>query len=160
MLENLLAELASLSLSASKQAERRREELEALLDRHIGYSVLRKASHATAVYECLLRSHQTQCELHSFVIMPNHVHVLAQFNCGMAMAEVVEDWKSVTSRQIRGSEAGSLWQRDYWDRYIRDSAHYNDMHLYIAMNPVKAGLVKNPHMYKWYWRDAGARWKP
>ena len=42
----------------------------------------------------------------------------------------------------RGSPA--FWQRDYWDRFIRDERHFDATKMYIESIPVVAGLVKNP----------------
>ena len=40
-------------------------------------------------------------------------------------------------------EGKSFWQREYWDRFIRDERHYYTAIDYIHNNPVKASLVKN-----------------
>ncbi len=42
----------------------------------------------------------------------------------------------------------SLWQRDYWDRYIRDQDHFATVVDYIEMNPVMAGLVSLPQDWR------------
>ncbi|MCP4043755.1 MAG: transposase [Gammaproteobacteria bacterium] len=46
----------------------------------------------------------------------------------------------------------TLWQRDYWDRYIRNEQHFLTVKRYIEHNPVKAGLVDSPE--KWAWGSA------
>ena len=43
----------------------------------------------------------------------------------------------------------SLWNREYWDRFIRDENHYNKAIQYIHNNPVKAGLVDDAADWKW-----------
>ncbi len=48
-----------------------------------------------------------------------------------------------------------VWHRDYWDRYIRDDSHYERVKSYIALNPVKAGLVKKAE--NWPWSSAAMR---
>ena len=47
----------------------------------------------------------------------------------------------------------AFWQRDYWDRFIRDERHFDATKMYIESNPVAAGLVKNP--VDWPWSSAG-----
>lgn len=42
-----------------------------------------------------------------------------------------------------------IWHREYWDRYIRDHAHYVNVVKYIHENPVKAKLVANASDWKW-----------
>ena len=39
---------------------------------------------------------------------------------------------------------GLVWQREYFDRYIRDDRHLLAVIDYIENNPVKAGLAKTP----------------
>jgi putative transposase len=34
-----------------------------------------------------------------------------------------------------------FWERDYFDRYIRDDGHLAAVVRYVERNPVKAGLV-------------------
>ena len=50
-----------------------------------------------------------------------------------------------------------VWQREYWDRYIRNEKHFEIVKSYIEMNPVKAGLVLKPE--EWLWSSAHSRVK-
>ena len=43
----------------------------------------------------------------------------------------------------------SLWQREYWDRFIRDEQHFLSAITYIHENPVKAGLVGECKDWQW-----------
>jgi hypothetical protein len=43
--------------------------------------------------------------------------------------------------------------RDYWDRYIRNDAHFENTVLYIHQKPVKAGLCELAE--DWPWSSAG-----
>jgi hypothetical protein len=42
-----------------------------------------------------------------------------------------------------------LWHPEYWDRYIRNEKHFDDVVDYIHMNPVKAGFCRKPADWKW-----------
>lgn len=42
-----------------------------------------------------------------------------------------------------------VWHREYWDRYIRDHAHYVTVVKYIHENPVKARLVAKAEEWRW-----------
>jgi REP element-mobilizing transposase RayT len=77
--------------------------------------------------------------------MPNHVHLLVQI-WQTPMVELIKGWKGYSARSINRAlrRCGRLWQDKYWDRYIRDEAHYRKVVHYIESNPVKAGLVKDP----------------
>jgi putative transposase len=42
--------------------------------------------------------------------------------------------------------SGILWQRDYFDRLVRDEEHFANCVRYIRHNPKKAGLRKNEYL--------------
>jgi hypothetical protein len=42
-----------------------------------------------------------------------------------------------------------LWQRDYWDRFIRNDRHFDTAKKYIEDNPVMAGLAATPEAWPW-----------
>ena len=44
-----------------------------------------------------------------------------------------------------------LWQKEYWDRFIRDERHFSRAVNYIMENPVKAGLVGKAEDWQWSW---------
>lgn len=77
--------------------------------------------------------------------MPNHVHVLIETRENYPLSKVVQGWKSFTAKLINRhlGRTGTVWMRDYFDRYIRDDHHLAAVVAYIHNNPVKAGLVPN-----------------
>ena len=85
----------------------------------------------------------------SFVVMPNHVHVLFRLRAGEALERVIHSWKSFTAKAInraqergRLARTGQLWQEDYWDSIIRNERHLDAVRRYIAGNPKGgAGLL-------------------
>jgi len=83
--------------------------------------------------------------MESFVIMPNHVHVLFRLIEPERLDKVVKSWKGFTARAInqRLNKHGRLWQEDYWDRMIRDEGHLLKCREYIRDNPIKARLTQN-----------------
>ncbi|MBU1023875.1 transposase, partial [bacterium] len=92
----------------------------------------------------------------AWVIMPNHVHVLVQIIDGYLLSDLLHSWKRYTAKMINRmlGRKGRLWQREYWDRYIRNENHLNNAINYIHMNPVKAGFVNSPE--EWQFSSA---WK-
>jgi len=42
-----------------------------------------------------------------------------------------------------------LWQKEYWDRFIRDENHFQNSVRYIMENPMKAGLVDSIETWPW-----------
>jgi len=76
--------------------------------------------------------------------MPDHVHFFARpVIQARPLADWVEMWKSVSSRQIAGALSINppIWQADYFDRFLRSSESYSDKWRYGEENPVRAGLV-------------------
>lgn len=77
--------------------------------------------------------------LDSFVVMPNHIHVLFQISEGHHLQDIVHSWKSFTAHGINKilGRTGALWQREYWDRLIRSQRHFDWTRNYILQNPAK-----------------------
>jgi REP element-mobilizing transposase RayT len=128
----------------------RREQLQSYLDKGCGECLLRRADVAQIVEDSLLFYHGQRYELRSWVLMPNHAHIL--FKVGDAsMSRTVEDWKKFTSHAVNKllGRKGRFWFEDYWDTYMRDSEHELRTRHYIEANPVKAGLVKSAKDWKW-----------
>jgi REP element-mobilizing transposase RayT len=51
--------------------------------------------------------------------------------------------------------AGRFWQREPFDRYVRNKRHFRNALAYIEANPVKAGLCDKPE--DWPWSSARRR---
>jgi REP element-mobilizing transposase RayT len=78
--------------------------------------------------------------------MPNHVHALIEVFAGHPTHSVVQRWKAFSARQtnVLLGRTGTLWQTDFYDRFIRDEGHYATAVDYIERNPVKARLAAQP----------------
>ena len=77
--------------------------------------------------------------------MPDHVHFFARPEIGARrMADCVEMWKSISSRQIAAALSINppIWQQDYFDRYLRSNESYSEKWYYVEQNAVRAGLVE------------------
>ncbi|CAN5281068.1 transposase [soil metagenome] len=116
--------------------------LEHWLDEAHGSCLLRGSSASAAVVAVLLRFDAQSYSLHSFVIMPNHVHVLFSLASRESLQMTMKTWKGVSARELnaRHGTSGSVWQKDYFDRMIRDTQHFWRAARYIRRNPAKAGL--------------------
>jgi REP element-mobilizing transposase RayT len=124
-----------------RDAERRRR-IEDYLDRGAGESLLRDARVARLVEGALLYFDGQRYRVHTWVVMPNHVHVLFTPLEGWALSRIVGSWKSFTAKQACRllNRRGSFWQEDYFDRFIRNGQHFAKAKNYIELNPVVAGL--------------------
>jgi putative transposase len=134
----------------------RRTQLEAYLDKGRGSCLLHQPEVAGMVEAALRFFHGQRYDLRAWAMMPNHAHAL--FKVGtMPMAEVVEGWKKYTAHEVnkRLGREGTLWEADYWDTFMRNSAHELQTIRYIEINPCKAHLVLNPN--EWPWSSARFR---
>jgi REP element-mobilizing transposase RayT len=76
------------------------------------------------VAEELHRSVGISYRLEAFTIMPNHVHVVVGVG-GRPLGAIIGAWKGASARRINRlqGKAGRLWNREYYDRFIRDDDH-------------------------------------
>jgi len=86
----------------------------------------------------------------SFVVMPNHVHLL--LDPRTAMKRITGGIKTVSSREanrILGREGQQFWQPESFDHWVRNGAEAEKIRLYIEQNPVKAGLIASAADWRW-----------
>ena len=91
-------------------------------------------------------------ELFDFVVMPNHVHLLASFVSAEGMRAQCKSWKHYTSVLINRSlgRTGHFWADDSFDHLIRSEEQFWFIRNYIASNPSKARLSSGEFI--WYSR--------
>jgi putative transposase len=94
--------------------------------------------------------------LSGYVLMPDHWHALVWPAYPLTISRVVQDVKYVSARRInrwRGRR-GSLWQHQFWDRFVRHAGELSERFDYIHFNPVRRGLVMRPEDWRWSsWRN-------
>jgi putative transposase len=89
-------------------------------------------------------------ELHSFVVMPNHVHLLVT-PC-VASTRWLGPLKGFTSHaanRILGRHGMPFWQDESYDHVVRSGVEFQSIQDYIERNPVTAGLVASIEEYRW-----------
>jgi putative transposase len=120
------------------------------LDAGHGACHLRRASCRDIVQARLERSENSATCLHAWVIMPNHVHVLMTIREGAPLSSVLQDWKGGSSFDLNRvlGRKGTLWQKDYFDRLIRDGDHFANCVRYIRANPTKARLKAGEYTHE------------
>ncbi len=116
---------------------------------------LSEARVAEAVTNCIRHGAEVLAfyRLISFVVMPNHVHLL--LDPRTAMKRITGGIKSVSSREanrILGREGQQFWQAESFDHWVRNGAEAEKIRLYIEQNPVRAGLT--PFATSWPWSSA------
>ena len=148
-------ELAHLAEGEQKAEFQRR--IADYLDAGHGECLLRDERIAQVVEDALLHFDGERYRLIAWVVMPNHVHALAEMHATHPLAEIVQSWKSFTAHEANRvlGRKGEFWQREYHDRYIRDGEHLEFARNYIEQNPVKARLCAKAE--DWQWSSARKR---
>jgi len=89
-----------------------------------------------------------------FVIMPNHVHAILFIQEDQragrrpALHEIVRSFKTFSAialNKARGATGQSFWQRNYYERVIRNERELHKVREYIINNPVKWLLNRESH---------------
>ena len=91
----------------------------------------------------------------AWVIMPDHLHWLIELRHG-TLAGCMQILKSRSGRSIgRRAEANApIWQPGYYDHALRGDECLRTQAMYIAANPVRAGLATCIGEYPYAW----SRW--
>lgn len=127
------------------------QEIDKYLDMSEGTSFLRDVRIAAAIEQTLLKFDGHKYDLHSWVIMPNHGHILLSPAPEYSLAAIMHSIKSFTANFANKTlgRNGRFWSPEYFDRFIRDRNHFENTVKYIENNPVKAGLCKSPADWRW-----------
>src|SRR6185503_12910638 len=125
---------------AREYHERFSQRIDHWLDAGQGSCVLRRHDCAQIVAETLHFFDHVRLRMISFIVMPNHVHALFVQNPAWLLDKILYSWKRFTAGEINilRRRRGALWQRDYFDRLVRDESHFRNCVRYIRRNPLKA----------------------
>lgn len=100
-----------------------RKRIEAYLDSGTGKCELGDPTIAEMMCVALTLGHNIRYELDTWVIMPNHVHVIVRPFPGMSLTRILQRWKGRVARGANlhlGRTGESFWQPESYDRVIRD----------------------------------------
>ncbi len=122
-----------------------RKRIEMFLDQGYGKCFLKNKEIARVIADALQFHADKKYKLIAWVVMPNHIHFLAVPSKNVALSEITHSIKSFTANKANKilNRRGEFWQRESFDRYIRNYDHFIKTIDYIENNPVKAGLCKD-----------------
>jgi putative transposase len=94
---------------------------------------------------------RTGCDVHAYVLMTNHVHLLATPRSSGGISKMMQ---SVGRRYVRYfnqtyRRTGTLWEGRYKATLLDSESYLLVCHRYIELNPVRAGMVAAPGDYPW-----------
>jgi REP element-mobilizing transposase RayT len=139
------------SLPAKEADIENRKRIQDFLDSGYGACFLQDDRLAEIVEDALLHFDGERYVLHAWCVMPNHVHTLFSPKTGFKMSQIAHTWKSFTGNRCNKvlERNGKFWERESFDRHIRNERHYRNAIAYIENNPVKAGLREKPEDWRW-----------
>lgn len=101
------------------------------------------------------------CELHAFVLMSNHVHLLLTGRETSAISNLMHALQRRYSRfvNLKLDRRGTLFEGRFYSSIVQTQAYLLACMRYIELNPVRAGIVQFPWLYRWssYRDNAGGR---
>src|SRR5579863_7996562 len=129
--------------------EFRSKNIEEYFDRGIGACFLGNPEIGDLIANALRFWHGKRYRLVAWCVMPNHVHVIFRLFPGQELAVVIRSWKLFTARKANRflGRSGVFWQREYYDRLIREDGELDRAILYVLTNPERAGLAN----WRWRW---------
>ena len=112
------------------------EKFEQALDAGWGACLLATEENRTIVEDAFRHFNGERYDLYAYVVMPNHVHVLFSPRGAFAIHDILHAWKSFTAHAInkRMNRTGTVWQKESWDRLIRNNEHFIRTLDYIKQN--------------------------
>jgi REP element-mobilizing transposase RayT len=88
--------------------------------------------------------------IHAFCLMNNHVHLAIQV-AGVSLSRILQNLSFRYTRWInwRLGRSGHLFQGRYKAVLVDGDIYLRELVRYIHLNPVRAGVVKEPKDYPW-----------
>jgi putative transposase len=123
---------------------------------HMGRRLLQSDCNAALLVDVLRSSVAAKrFQLHDFVIMPDHLHLLLTLSGDITLEKAMQFIKGGFSFRVKRENGytGEVWQRGFSDHRVQDADSFAHHRLYIAENPVKAGLAASLHEFPWCFRS-------
>jgi putative transposase len=96
-------------------------------------------------------SDKTDCKIHAYVLMTNHVHLLVSTEKAEAVGAMM---KALGQRYVQYinkmyKRTGTLWEGRYKSCPTQAETYLLACQRYIELNPIRANMVKHPAEYRW-----------
>ncbi len=92
-----------------------------------------------------------EVKVHGWVFMTNHVHLLMTPTCDKAISKLMQFLGRLYVRRFnyKYSRSGGLFEDRFKSSLVQDEVYLLTCLCYIELNPVRAGMVKDPGDYRW-----------
>lgn len=91
------------------------------------------------------------CKLYAFVLMTNHVHLLASGETSAGISALMQSLGRRYVRHINASyqRSGTLFEGRFKSSLVDSERYLLTCMRYIELNPLRAGIVGDPGDYRW-----------
>jgi putative transposase len=91
------------------------------------------------------------CEVHAYVLMTNHVHLLLTPQSAHAISRVFQAIGRCYVQTInrKYGRSGTLWEGRYRASIVDSTTYLLTCYRYIELNPVRADMVSTPELYRY-----------
>jgi len=126
-------------------------QVEGYLDKGIGECWLRRPEIAGLVAGAMKFFEGQRYLLKAWVVMPNHVHAVVWPMPNHTLSKIMQSWKGYMAREANKllDRAGTFWQPEPFDHWIRNDEEGARCCGYVVNNPVKARLCAPPEDWRW-----------
>jgi putative transposase len=96
-------------------------------------------------------SKKYQVDIHAWVFMTNHVHLLCTPRADNAVSHMMQSLGRQYVRYFNFSykRTGTLWEGRFKSCLVQEEDYLLQLYRYIELNPVRAGMVEKPSDYVW-----------
>ena len=96
-------------------------------------------------------SKKYQVDIHAWVLMTNHVHLLCTPRADNAVSHMMQSLGRHYVRYFNFSykRTGTLWEGRFKSCLVQEENYLLQLYRYIELNPVRAGMVEQPSDYVW-----------
>ena len=106
----------------------------------------------TKYLEILLKSKEKyDLKLYHYALMTNHIHLIIMVPQSANLSNAMRDLNQTYAQcyRMKYGGVGYVWQGRFKSFLIQNGVYLLQCGRYIEINPVVAGLVKNPEDYRW-----------
>lgn len=92
-----------------------------------------------------------KCSVFAYSLMPNHIHLLVKPSKDIGLAKTMQGIGLCHTQSINRKyrRTGRLWECRYYSCIVNEDAYLWSVIRYIDWNSVRAGLAKEPQVYRW-----------
>ena len=96
-------------------------------------------------------SERYHCAIHAYVLMTNHVHILATPSDNQGITRMMQyiGRRYVPYINHTYGTSGSIWEGRYKASLVQVEGYLLTCMRYVELNPVRADMVRSPANYRW-----------